>query len=74
MSDLLVIEIGQVYVKIDVLVKEMGCGLWVLFMILFFMVLLVIFKIKFSDFGMFDVEVFCFYQIRFLVRFFIFSK
>ena len=60
MSDLSCQEIGNAYAEIDAFVKNMGCKLKAPYMTLSFMALLVIPKIKISDFGLFDAEEFKF--------------
>ena len=62
MSDRPCYEVANAYKELDAFVKSMGSSLTAPFMTLSFMALLVIPKIKMSDFGIFDAEKFVFYS------------
>ncbi len=61
MSDTDALTIVKAYADIDAFVKNMGCALSAPYMTLSFMALLVIPKIKLSDKGLFDAELFEFF-------------
>ena len=61
MSDTFCEDVGSAYEEITTFVKKNGCPLHAPFMTLSFMALLVMPKIKISDMGMFDAELFEFY-------------